>query len=203
MKLLQSWWFAALLGAGIYLATTAALIDPKALKSAAAPEAHEEHEPAPTTGRLWDYRNPDLDRLVAELKEERDSLAKREAELNDFAVRLQTERAELNQVTQAVFQVQQEIDQAILRVKQEESANLKKLAKVYAGMSAEGAAMIMREMTPEQMVKILIFMKDNEKAPILETLAKISPEEAKRVAEITEKLRVSVLDGAAAKPKTP
>ena len=64
------------------------------------------------------------------------------------------------------------------------------------------AAAIMREMGDAVVVKIMLFMKETETAPILETLARPNEQAAKRAALISERLRLSVSRKAADKPKT-
>ena len=70
--------------------------------------------------------------LVAELKKEKEAVGIREQQLNDLALRLQNERTELNQITQKVFQMQREFDTNVVRVREEELPNLKRLVKVYS-----------------------------------------------------------------------
>jgi flagellar motility protein MotE (MotC chaperone) len=89
-----------------------------------------------------------------------------------------------------------------VRVQEEEATNLKKLAKVYASMEVEGAASILKELNDEQIVKIMIFMKESETASIFETLAKRGKDEARRVALISERLRAAVHRKASDKPKS-
>lgn len=145
--------------------------------------------PKPYAGPSWSYINPELDQMLAELRRERESLSQREQQLNDLAVRLQAERQEINQVTQTVHRMQMELENLVLKVKEEEAPNLKKLAKLYSSMTPEGAAGIVRELPDDSIVKIFTTMREAEVAPILEQLAKTSPIEAKRAALLTERLR--------------
>ena len=78
-----------------------------------------------------------------------------------------------------------------LYIDEEETANLKKLAKTYAAMSPEGAASILKQMEDDQNVKILVFIKEGDSAPILEAFAKSGEADAKRVAMISERVRVA------------
>lgn len=142
-------------------------------------------------GPSWNFNNPEADQLIAELKIEKKSVAMREKQLDELAARLQSERAELGQVTQSVRQLQSEFDKSVLRVKDEEVVNLKKLAKVYADMAPETAAAVLSEMDNEAIVRILLFLKENETAAILEALAKKGQAEARRTAELSEQVRLS------------
>ena len=71
--------------------------------------------------------------------------------------------------------------------------NLKKLGKTYSGMEPEGAAAIFKQMDDAAIVKILVFMKEQETGPILAALSKMGETEAKRAGDLTEKLRLSVV----------
>lgn len=137
----------------------------------------------------WEFQSQEADLLIRELKIEKDSLAKREKDLNDLAERLKTERMEINMVTQAVHQLQAQVESSIVRINAEEAVNIKKLSRTYAAMSPDGAAPIMKEMEETTLIKIVALMKEGESAPILEAMSKLSPDDAKRVAKITERLR--------------
>ena len=137
----------------------------------------------------WEFQSQEADLLIRELKIEKDSLAKRVKDLNDLAERLKTERMEINMVTQAVHQLQAQVESSIVRINAEEAVNIKKLSRTYAAMSPDGAAPIMKEMEETTLIKIIALMKEAESAPILEAMSKISPDDAKRVAKITERLR--------------
>jgi len=95
------------------------------------------------------------------------------------------------------------MDRSITRIREDEVTNLKKLAKMYAAMSPEGAAKILKEMDDDRVVKILVIMKEAESAPLLETLAKENSVQAKRAAGISESIRLAQAEKSSAKPKTP
>lgn len=142
-------------------------------------------------GPSWDFNNPEADQLIGELKIEKKAVDERQQQLDDLATRLNTERAELGQVIQSVRQLQAEFDKAVLRVKDDETGNLKKLAKVYAAMSPDVAASILEQLDNQAIVKIMIFLKDGESAAILESMAKKGDEAARRTAQISEQIRLS------------
>lgn len=198
--LLQSKWMVLLLGAVLYLATTVLVWKPlPAPLPASTDVARASYSPK---GPSWDFVNPEIDQIVEELKKERATLTDREHKLNELARRLQTERMELNQVTQTVHQLQRDFDATVLRVQDEETANLKKLAKLYAAMDPASAALVMKELDEPAIVKILVFMKDDEAAPILESLAKKGDTDARRVASISERLRLAIFRKPSDKPKS-
>jgi flagellar motility protein MotE (MotC chaperone) len=93
-----------------------------------------------------------------------------------------------------VAQLQFEFDQNLVRVKEEEIPNLKKLAKMYTAMSPEGASAIMRELDDLVVVKVMSFMKEDQSAPLLDAMAREGETQAKRAAAIAEALRKTIAE---------
>jgi flagellar motility protein MotE (MotC chaperone) len=180
----------ALVGTMLFLATGSFPTSEQALTIA---HRTSVAQPAPTGQGLLrlERGNPDIEQMIAEIKKEKAALTEREQKLGQLEDRLLTGRAEINQVTQTVHQLQIQFDASVVRVREEETANLKKLAKIHAAMSPEGAALILKEMTDDQIVKILVFMKDDDAAPILETMAKLGKDDSRRVAGISERIRLA------------
>lgn len=197
MKLLTSPLITAVLGVVMYLGATMAFwkMPPLPPPKPAAPAGPV----AKLTGPSWEFVNPEADQLVAELKAEKDALKKKEQDLNDLAARLESERSELNLVTQSVHQLQIDFDQNVVRISEEETTNLKKLAKVYADMDPGNAAKIFEEMDDVAVIKIMVFMKDNETAAIWEAMAKEGQAEAKRAALLSDRLRLAAFRNNTAK----
>jgi flagellar motility protein MotE (MotC chaperone) len=189
ISLLQSKWMALAIGIALYAITTLlAWRTPEAAGPDGGGAAAHKARAVPS----WEFQNPELDQLVADLKKEKAALGQREQQLNDLATRLQAERLEINQVTQTVHQLQGELDRTVLRVQDEEIANLKKLARMYAAMTPDGAMAILRELDDPAVVKVMVFMKEEEAAPILEALSKRGDVDAKRAATISDRLRLTV-----------
>jgi AAA15 family ATPase/GTPase len=191
MKLLSSGWVVMLLGALLYLGTTTAVLlqNKAAFKPAAKPVAGTNRPPPNVRGPSWEFFNPDLEDMVKELKERKDALDAREKELNLYAARLKLEKDELSQITRQVEEIRKSLDESVIRIREDEQANLRKLAKNYAQMKAE-AIPVMAALDDVTLVKVLMFMKDAESAPILTQLAKI---DAKRIALVSERLRLAQL----------
>src|SRR5687768_14265324 len=141
MRFLQSPFTAMAIGGVSFLVTMFLLVQRPLASQAAAEAAGTEVRPG-----FWEQHNPEVDLMLEELKKEKEVLDKREVELKELQTRLEAERAELNTVTQRVHQLQMEFDQNVVRVKEDETANLKKLAKMYANMSPEGACAILKEL---------------------------------------------------------
>lgn len=200
MKLLQSKLFAAILGAVLFMLTTAFLTTKGLAPGPAAEHDSESDHGAQVTGPSWTFFNPELDQIVEELKSERDAIAARDKQLNELAARLRAERAELDEAVAGMKKMQQQVDRDVFRIKADEAGNLKKLAKMYAAMEPAGAARILRELDDVIIVKILTLTKEAEAAPILENFSRLGPDETRRAAAISESLRAAAATKTSAKP---
>jgi flagellar motility protein MotE (MotC chaperone) len=202
MKILQSSWFVALLGCLLYLGTTAFLLKPEQFKGAIVAKAAEIKK-TPDDSPSWRYRNPEFDQWVQELNREKDALAVKAQQLQELQTRLEAERQELSVVTQAVSQMQSEFDRNVLRFKSQEADNLKKQVKLIAAMSPDGAAAMLREMPNDEIVKLLFIMKSDQASLILDSFSKMGRAEAKRAADITERIRNTIPPTVVASKNTP
>ena len=189
MKILQNSLVSSLVGLLLYVVVTVLVWKVPAHIVEGEPAQEEILAKAKQAVPSWDFQSQEADLLIEELRTEKAALAKREKDLQDFAERLNAERLEINVVTQAVHQLQAQVEASIVRINAEEAVNIKKLSRTYAAMSPEGAAPILKEMEEPTLIKILAVMKETETAPILEAMSKLGADEAKRVARITERLR--------------
>lgn len=188
MHVLQSNWMIPLIGSALYLGITILCFPSAETLRDALPPAEEKGfqfkaEPS------WNFRNPELDQMIRELKEEKESLALREQTVRELEARLQAERAEINTITQLVARLQKEFDKNIVRLKEQEVVNLKRLAKTHAAMTPEGSANILKELPDDEVAKLLACLKSDEAGPILEALGRMGPEEARRAALLSERLQ--------------
>ena len=197
IRLLQSGWMTIVLGTLTFLGVSAVLLASVKLHPT---HARVEVEPPGGRGPSWDFSNPEVDRLISELNKEKQTVATREQQLNELATRLQAERSEINQVTQSVLRLQQEFDRNVLRVREDEVANLKKLSKIYSTMSPEVATSLIRQLEDEEIAKMLVIMKESDAAALLENLAKLGDPEVKRAAALAERLRKSIRRNPTEKP---
>ncbi len=188
-KILTSSWMTLPVSAVVYFAATFLFWKTPVPTRTVGPD----DQPAATapSATSWEFTNPESDQLIGELKAEKKSLSKREQDLNDLAARLETERSELTLVTQSVHQMQTDFDKNVVRVQDDETANLKKLAKVYSAMAPENAADILSQLDDIAVAKIMVFMKDADTAGIFEAMAKKGPTDSKRAAALSERLRLS------------
>jgi flagellar motility protein MotE (MotC chaperone) len=194
IRILQTKWMAVTVGTLIYTLTTWLCLQPQKqyMRAAQALHATATAKGAGPTGPSWTFQNPELNQLMAELKDEREAVRARAGQLDELQARLGIERQEICQVTQTVYRLRKELDATVSRVADEEAVNLKKLAKIYATMSPVGAARILKEMDDAQIVKILALMKEAESAPILEGFGLGDKRDDKRAALISNRLRLTL-----------
>jgi flagellar motility protein MotE (MotC chaperone) len=207
VKALQTNWIVlGLIGMLSYLGSTFAF-----MRGLEVPHRVEAARVKNVTGPSWDFSNPDLDQLVADLKLERELLSEREKQLEELGVRLQSEKAEITRATNVVTQLQREFDSAVKKLREEqlqltgeEQFNLKKLAKLYTTMTPEGAAVVLKEAPDDTVVKLFAVMKETEIGPILELMSKPTNADAKRVALLTERYRLlQTRTNSLSRPTTP
>src|ERR1041385_6378181 len=100
MKILTAKWMVALIGGLAYLATTLVCFS-----TARFTRPQTAADAAGADGGIvesWNFKNPELDQMIEELKSERETLVTREQQLKDLEVRLTNERQEIAVVTQMV-----------------------------------------------------------------------------------------------------
>lgn len=195
LKLLQSTWAAAAIGAISFMGALVLLWQqlPPPIPARAA-------EPTLDAGSGFALTaNPEIELLITDLRERRLELDAREQGLRELEQRIQAQAAELAPITQEVARLMQVIDSTFVRIDEAEVASLKKQGKMYATMAPENAAAILGKLEDVAIVKILANMNDKETATLLEALAAPGAEEAGRVAKLSEMLRLTMHNA----PNTP
>ena len=138
----------------------------------------------------WKYYSLEIDTLIEQLRLRHETLSEREKHLEELARRIEAERAELASVTQSVARIRDDIDRRIIRIQDDEAANVKRLAKTYAGMEPASVAKVVAEMDERLVVKILSQMKDDQNGAILDALAKTDAQGAKLAASLSDRIRL-------------
>lgn len=190
IRVLQSGWFAALVGCVLYLAVTVFVLGPSKFAGAQfiKPDYSADDDPS------WRFRNPEFNEWVSQIQNEKARLDQRQQQLDEWQTRINTELQEMSLVTQTVWQLQSEFDTNVVRFKAQEMDNVKHQAKLIAAMSPEGAVSMFAQMSDDDVVRILFVMKPDQASAILDTLSKSG--EAKRAALLTERLHQVLPDAA-------
>lgn len=184
-RILQSSWFTILIGGVLYLTTTVLVLSSAkfaGLRPAGLANRSADDDPS------WHFRNPEFNQWVAQIKEEKDSLALREQQLNELQNRLAAERQEMLTVTRTVARLQTNFDQDVIRFSSQQTENVRHQAKLIAAMSPAGAAAMIAEMPDEDVVRILFTMKTDEASAILDMLSSRGKEDARRAAMLTARI---------------
>lgn len=190
---LTSSWMVALVGCLLYLGTTAAVIRPAQF---AGIRARLKANPlSPGDDPSWRFHNSAFDHWVAELKKEKADLAQRAQQLKKLQTRLDAERQEFSAATQAVYQLQTQFNDNVIRLKQSEMQNLQRQAKLIAAMSPQAAASMINQMSDENVVRLLAVMRPDNASQILDALSQEGTDGAKRAARLTERLQLVVPPG--------
>lgn len=194
IRILQSGWFAALVGCFLYLAITVFVLSPSKFAGAQfiKPDYSADDDPS------WRFRNPEFNQWVSQIQNEKAHLDLREQQLDEWQTRINTELQEMSLVTQTVVQLQSTFDKDVIRFKAQETDNVKHQAKLIAAMSPDGAVSMFGQMSDDDVVRILYVMKPDEASLILDTLSKTG--EAKRAALLTERLHQVLPEEAPANP---
>lgn len=194
VRLLQSGSVTMLIGTLLYLGSSVFFLDLGHVTLG--PGTETEIPQGRQHGASWEFLDPEVDRLVEELNQEKAALAQQREQLNQLAKRLEAERAELASATQTVHQLRTEFDQTFVRVQGEEAKNLKRLAKMFATMEPATAMQVMDQLGEDEMSKLLAIMKDDQVTSILQYLASQGEEQAKRAAALAGRLKRALIEDA-------
>ncbi len=184
-RILQAPGTVVLLGGVLFFLTMFAVFQTAQLGSptaAARPAVAAEDNPS------WKYRNLEMDQWVAQIKEERDSLALRTEQLKEWEARLAATSREISTVTQIVSKLQMDFDKRVLLFRDQEKDNLKRQIKVVAGMTPDGAATMFNELPDDEVTKLLYLMKPDISAPILDAMSRQGQAHAARAASLANRL---------------
>ncbi len=192
--MLKSNWFLALLGIVLGIGTTVGVILLNKDELSAAPARHEPKPPSPANApRDWVFWTDEINKLAANLKEEREALDVREKEVEEFEKRVAGEREELRKVRAELENMRREVVDNIPKIEASERQNIKNLAKTYAAMKPQDAVAVLRELDDPSIVKILASMKADVIGTIFQEMAKAKDTDgtlAVRAARISEQLRL-------------
>lgn len=141
----------------------------------------------------WGFWTLEIENLSGELKEQKAVLKKREEALAQREERLNAERQELVKQREQLEALRSDINSRIISIQADEAKNLKALVATYSNLTPKAVLTIFKEMDDTMVVKLLSLMKTDVVSPLFEEMSKqaaTDPVLAKRVATLTEKLRL-------------
>ncbi len=160
--------------------------------------------PAPHTSALvvkreepkpfeWGFASEYITQLESELHERISLLDSREEELNTYEARLESDRAEIEEIKNQVEMMQEHLLEGVVKLEASETDNLKRLAKTYATLTPDATVNIFRELDDSTVVKILFFMKSDTVGAVLQEMATANggvADQVRRAAKISDMLRL-------------
>ena len=108
--------------------------------------------------------------LVKELKLERERLAQRRKELDEWEEKLILRGQEDDTVLTETQALQEQINASMDALDEAQAANLESLSKTLASMNPKEAAIAIAAMAPEDAVKVLPLMKDRNRGKIMDAM---------------------------------
>lgn len=121
--------------------------------------------------------------LFRELQKKETDLNAREADLNARETRIKTLEQSLITRETELKKMRQDITDRLKELEGKESAELDKLAKIYAATKPKSAAAIFIEMEPDKAVAVFRRMTPSAVAKILNEISKINPAHASKISE--------------------
>lgn len=192
-------WFQAVIGFLVSVLVSVVMLSKtmKELPKPQPPPPPTVAENAKPSAPVWSFRTEAVQELVAELTESKEGLLAEHKDLATLQAQISAEKQEVEKIKQEVQRLREELDRRVVEVSEYEAKNLKTLAQTYSAMAPNAAAVILRELDEDTVVKIFSLMKVEKVGVLLGELAKTvagekSGEEspAKRAARISDKLRL-------------
>jgi flagellar motility protein MotE (MotC chaperone) len=158
--------------------------------------------PAPLHHKIAEVTAPksfdDFSRVASELDTWRRELAEKnnkalllDAELARREQLIQAERDALDKERDRLDQVQKDMEDRLVKIKENEGTRLQQLADLYSTMKPEGSIALLRALPPDQATKVLAtIMEKNKKvaAKLLDAWIATYPADQAAVAQITNDL---------------
>ena len=192
--MLKSVWFLIVLGLLLGAATTVGVVTLNKDAILTTLKINEPNPPGPANApRDWILRSGEIDKLAADLKQEKAALEDRRKELDQSESRLASEREEIRKIRAEVDAMRREVTENIPKVQMAERQNIKSLAKTYSTMKPMDAVTVLRELDDQTVVKILASMKADVVGAIFQEMTRAKDNDgtlAARAAHLSDGLRL-------------
>lgn len=141
----------------------------------------------------WSFKTNEINKLIRDLQEERESLRKRAEQLAVEEARQTSERKELERLRSEIENSRKELSSYLVEVKQDELKNLKTEVAIVNSLEAPSVVALFKEKSDDEVVKLMALMKPDAIAPIMERMMADEGENdepsARRAARLLEKLQ--------------
>lgn len=99
------------------------------------------------------------------------------------------EREALERQRLKLVGLKNDLEALTIKIDDNELTNYEQLADLYSSMKIDQATRMMRELPDEQILRMLLIMKNTRKAKMLDTWLKLFPDDIKRLSRITDDMR--------------
>lgn len=204
-RILSAPWFLAVLALALTLGTQYAAL--KLYWEELFPESAKvlilkQKDPSPLH---WSFSSVEIDRLQRELREGMETVERRSRELDEYAVRVENDRIQVEEIKASVAKLRQDLMDSVIKLEATEVKNLKTLAKTYAVLEPAATVRIFGELDDPTVVKIMFFMKPEMVGELFQEMALQDAQDTKlveRAARLSDMLRLFTDNTNAAEPNT-
>ena len=135
-------------------------------------------------GASWDYKNPELDALIRELKDRKDKIKEKEEDLAAWELRLEKEMESVSSITNRMELLQRKFEKSATKLTANEEENIKRLLDLFKTLEPEQIGTILEPMADEKIAKIFRLLKPAEVGPVVELWLSKGGENEKRIHDI-------------------
>lgn len=126
----------------------------------------------------WNYNISEVEDLRVKMEGERESIRKKQAQLEILEKRVRSEIEEMERIRAEITAIREGINADYIEIEEAERANVAQLSSVYTEMRPEAAVSILADLDLELVVKILSGMDEEPASRILAEMS-AAPEESK------------------------
>jgi flagellar motility protein MotE (MotC chaperone) len=135
-------------------------------------------------GASWDYKNPELDALIRELKDRKDKIKEKEEDLAAWELRLEKEMESVSSITNRMELLQRKFEKSATTLTANEEENIKRLLDLFKTLEPEQIGTILEPMADQKIAKIFRLLKPSDVAPVVELWLAEGGETEKRIHDI-------------------
>ena len=138
-------------------------------------------------GESWNYRNPELELLVQELKKSKYDIKKEKEDLELLQKRVQKDIDQLSSITNRMRNLQDKFERSATTLTKNEEQNLNRLLGLFKTLEPEQIGTILEEMSDEKIAKIFSLLKPAEFGPVVELWLSKDEKTEERIHDILRK----------------
>ncbi len=148
-----------------------------------------------------DYK--DLQQQAMKLDQWSQDLTKKEKQNLEEDKNLRQREEAIKAEEEKINNLQKQLEDKVLTIQEHESHSYEEMAVVYGNMKPEQASALLRKLTDEKIARLLTYMKSTHTSKLLEGWVATFPDDADRVAKISDQMRLVVVENTATSTPNP